>query len=119
MQTTQPIRRATRRANSAYPAAAGITGADVHEDHGYFVLRAEIDGLDGNHLGVSLDHGDLVVSGEIEDESLGFYRRLPLPFDTEGADLAVHFSHGCLEVRIPIPEIPEISPDFDDDVPIH
>jgi HSP20 family protein len=92
---------------TAYPSAAGIAGADVHEDHGFFVLRAELYDLDREHLGVFLDHGDLVVSGEILSDGLGFYRRLPLPFATDGTDLSVRFSQGLLEVRIPIPEAPE------------
>jgi len=100
----------TERAATAWPSAAGITSADVHEDHGFFVLRAELQGLDRAHLGVTLDHGDLVVSGEIESEGIGFYRRLPLPFDAEGSPVGVRFDHGLLEVRIPIPEIQDDGP---------
>src|SRR5947208_11994987 len=88
---------------TAYPTIPTLTGADVHEDHGFFVVHAELEGIDDDHLGVALDHGDLVVSGEALAGGLGFYRRLPLPFAADGA-ADFHFSAGLLEVRIPIPQ---------------
>jgi len=92
----------TERRATDFPRAAALTGADVHEDHGFFVLRAEFQGLDGAHLGVSVEAGDLVFCGK--SEGIGFYRRLPLPFEADGSPLGVQFDHGHLEVRIPIPE---------------
>lgn len=94
----QPDAKAT-----AFPTIPTLTGADVHEDHGFFVVHAELSGVDGNRLGVILDHGDLVVSGAALAGGLGFYRRLPLPFAADGA-ADYQFSAGLLEVRIPIPE---------------
>jgi len=87
----------------SYPTIPALLGADVHEDHGFFVVHAELAGVDGNHLGVTLDHGDLVLCGEALADGLGFYRRLPLPFAADGAP-DFHFTAGLLEVRIPIPE---------------
>jgi HSP20 family molecular chaperone IbpA len=100
----QPDPKAT-----AYPTTPALTGADVREDHGFFVLYAELSGVDGDHLGVVLDHGDLVVSGEALAGGLGFYRRLPLPFAADGA-ADFQFSAGLLEVRIPIPDEDPESP---------
>jgi HSP20 family molecular chaperone IbpA len=87
----------------SYPTVPALNGADVHEDHGFFVVHADLQGVDREHLGVALDHGDLVVSGESRPGGLGFYRRLPLPFAAEGTP-DYSFAAGRLEVRIPIPE---------------
>jgi HSP20 family protein len=91
--------------------------ADVYEQNGNLVVKAELPGVDKNDVDVAVEGGDLVIRGERREEheikeedyyrmerSVGsFYRRLPLPEGIKADQVAASFADGVLEVRVPKP----------------
>jgi len=104
-------RRRGRTASSWRPSV------DIYEQDGHLVVKAELPGMKKEDISVTLDQGDLVISGERQAESEvkeehvyrlersygGFYRRLPLPKDVQPEHIEASFKDGVLEVRLPGP----------------
>jgi HSP20 family protein len=91
--------------------------ADVFEQNGNIVVKAELPGVKKEDIDVAVEDGDLVVRGErtseetveekdylrMERSSGGFYRRLPLPEGTTAEQIAATYKDGVLEVTVPKP----------------
>lgn len=90
---------------------------DLVETDGFFVLRADLPGVDENDVKVELEDNVLTISGErrheqevknggyyrIERASGTFARTLTLPDGVDGDAVQATFDKGVLEVRIPKP----------------
>lgn len=90
---------------------------DIYEQDGSLIVKAELPGLKKEDIEVSLDRGSLVIRGErkaeheVKEERFfrmertygSFYRRIPLPSDVKADQIKASYTHGVLEVRIPLP----------------
>jgi HSP20 family protein len=99
-----------------------IPAMDLVEEDGYFVLRADLPGVNENDVQVELEDNVLTISGERksehEDRGDGYYRieraagrfvrTLMLPEGIDPESIQAKFDKGVLEVRIPKP--PERQP---------
>jgi HSP20 family protein len=91
---------------------------DLVETEDYFVLRADLPGVDENDVKVELEDSVLTISGErrheqevkqggyyrIERATGNFARQLTLPDGVDADAVEARFDKGVLEVRIPKPE---------------
>jgi HSP20 family protein len=96
---------------------AWLPTTDVFRSNGDLVVKADLPGMKREDIEVSIDNGDLVLSGErkheeeVKEENLyrcershgRFFRRLPLPFEIEAAKISATFTDGVLEVHVPLP----------------
>jgi HSP20 family molecular chaperone IbpA len=87
---------------------------DLHEENGELILRARIPGLKLGEMGVAVVRGDLVLEADGWDDSMAgqehyehLHGRLPLPFGTDAARVTGRSDGEVLEVRIPLPPLPE------------
>jgi HSP20 family molecular chaperone IbpA len=115
-----PIRRRMRRRAAR---AAFKPKADVFEHEGMLVIKTELPGVKKADVEVTVDDGDLVISGErkaepaIKDEDYyqgetiygTFYRRLPLPTGVKLEQIKADHKDGVLEIRVPIPAQPKVA----------
>jgi HSP20 family protein len=99
-------------------ATAWRPTVDIFEKNGHLVVKAELPGVKKEDVSVTLDQGDLVISGERKVESEvkeehvyrmersygSFYRRLPLPEEVLPEQIEATFKDGVLEVRFPKPK---------------
>ena len=108
--------RLARRA----PAASGASAAmplDIVRHDGDVTLRFDVPGIDPEQIEVTVDRAVLTVSGKREEErtendkffvrerTMGtFTRRMRLPESLNGEAVEASYSHGVLEVRIPVLE---------------
>ena len=98
-----------------HPVTDWVPAVDVLEETDRFVIRADVPGVDPASIDVSMDAGQLSISGARSDESRSdedgvrrlervtgrFYRRFALP-DTADLDSVVAKSqNGILEISIP------------------
>jgi HSP20 family protein len=88
------------------------------DDH--LLVRADLPGMTKDAVEVTLDNGELVLSGKRKEETEdtednyyrcerhygSFYRRLPLPFEVDAKMIKANFKEGVLEVKVPMP--PEV-----------
>jgi HSP20 family protein len=97
---------------------------DVFEKEGVLVVKAELPGVKKEHIELTLEEGDLIISGERKEEqevkketfyrferTYGtFYRRIPLPFEAKVEEIKAEYKDGILEVHIPKPivEAPKV-----------
>jgi HSP20 family protein len=109
-------RRAARR-------AAFKPKADIFEHDDTLVIKAELPGVKKGDVEITVDEGDLVISGQrkaesaIKDEDyyLGetvhgrFYRRLPLPAGAKLEQIKANHKDGVLEIRVPMPARPKVA----------
>jgi HSP20 family protein len=116
-----PIARRMRR--RAALRAAFKPKADIFERDDMLVIKAELPGVKKGDVEITVDDGDLVISGErkveptIKDEDyyLGetmygkFYRRLPLPAGAKLEQIKADHKDGLLEIRVPMPERPKVA----------
>ena len=91
--------------------------ADVFEQNGSIVVKAELPGVKKEDIVVAIEEGELVVRGERKAEekveekdfyrlerSFGsFYRRLPLPEGATAEQIEATFADGVLTVTVPKP----------------
>jgi HSP20 family protein len=105
--------RPLRRSGDA--AGAWAPHADVYEQGGKLVVKAELPGVKKEDVDVSIDNGDLVIRGErhaeekveekdyyrMERSSGTFYRRLPLPEGVTFDQITATYKDGVLEVTAP------------------
>ncbi len=113
-----------RRMPSFAPLASRLGGGsawsmatDVYRKDGRLWVKADLPGMNKADISVSLDNGDLVVSGKREEEHKAeeggwvrsertfgsFYRRVPLPVAVKPEDVRARFDNGVLEVSVPLP----------------
>jgi HSP20 family protein len=97
--------------------------ADIFEHAGMLVIKAVLPGVKKGDVEVTMDDGDLVISGErkaepaIKDEDYyqgetmygRFYRRLPLPAGVKLEQIKAAHQDGVLEIRVPMPERPKVA----------
>jgi HSP20 family protein len=116
-----PIERRMRR--RAARRAAFKPKADIFEHAGMLVIKAELPGVKKGDVEITVDEGDLVISGErkaesaIKDEDYyqgetmygKFYRRLPLPAGAKLEQIKADHKDGVLEIRVPMPEQPKVA----------
>jgi len=102
------------------PVADWVPAVDILEDKNGFLLRADVPGVDPDDIDVSMDSGNLNISGErrAEDRAEGegvqrieratgrFFRRFTLPETADAEGIKAKCSNGILEVSIP--KLPEI-----------
>jgi HSP20 family protein len=116
-----PIERRLRR--RAALRAAFKPKADIFEHDDTLVIQAELPGVKKGDVEITVDEGDLVISGErqaqpaIKDEDYyqgetrhgRFYRRLPLPAKAKLEQIKADHKDGLLEIRVPMPERPKVA----------
>jgi HSP20 family protein len=116
-----PIERRVRR--RAARRAAFKPKADIFEHAGMLVIKAELPGVKKGDVEVTMDDGELVISGErkaepaIKDEDYyqgetmhgRFYRRLRLPAWAKLEQIKADHKDGVLEIRVPIPAQPKVA----------
>jgi len=116
-----PIERRLRR--RAALRAAFKPKADIFEHDDTLVIQAELPGVKKGDVEITVDEGDLVISGErqaqpaIKDEDYyqgetrhgRFYRRLPLPAKAKLEQIKAAHQDGLLEIRVPMPERPKVA----------
>jgi HSP20 family protein len=98
--------------------------ADIYEQDGQIVIKAELPGVKREDLSVEVADGDLVVSGtrkteqEVKDEQVyrlergtgTFYRRMTLPEGTDPSKIEASYQDGVLEIHIPKPSGEQAKP---------
>jgi HSP20 family protein len=116
-----PLER--RRRRRAALRAAFKPKADIFEHDDTLVIQAELPGVKKGDVEITVDEGDLVISGErqaqpaIKDEDYyqgesrhgRFYRRLPLPAKAKLEQIKADHKDGLLEIRVPMPERPKVA----------
>ena len=116
-----PLERRMRR--RAALRAAFTPKADIFEHEGTLVIKAELPGVKKGDVEITMDDGDLVISGERKAESAikdddyyqgetrhgRFYRRLPLPAGAKLEQIKADHKDGVLEVRVPMPARPKVA----------
>ena len=112
-------RRMRRRA----ARAAFTPKADIFEQDGTLVIKAELPGVKKGDLEITVDEGDLVISGQRQAESAikdddyyqgetrhgRFYRRLHLPAGAKREQIKADHKDGVLEIRVPLPARPKVA----------
>lgn len=97
--------------------APWVPRVDAFEKDGNLVIKAELPGVKKEDVTVTIEDGDLIVSGERKSESEvkeedyyrmertfgSFHRRLAIPFDVKAEEIKASFTDGVLEVTIPKP----------------
>jgi len=97
--------------------------ADIFEHDGTLVIKAELPGVKKGDVEITVDEGELVISGErkaepaIKDEDYyqgetmhgRFYRRLRLPAWAKLEQIKADHKDGVLEIRVPIPAQPKVA----------
>jgi HSP20 family protein len=116
-----PIARRMRR--RAALRAAFKPKADIFEHDDTLVIKAELPGVKKGDVEVTVDDGDLVISGERKAESAikdddyyqgetlygRFYRRLPLPAGAKLEQITAEHKDGVLEIRVSLPARPKVA----------
>ena len=101
--------------------AMWVPPLEVFERGGQIVIRAELPGVDKDHVNVEANDGELVISGERRQEHEerrggvyrservygSFYRAIPLPEGADPARANATFRNGVLEITVPTPERPK------------
>lgn len=89
--------------------------ADIFEQDGALVVKAELPGVKKEDIEVAVEDGDLVIRGErkaeekVEEKDYyrmerfygSFYRRIPLPEGTDPEKIEANYQDGVLTVRVP------------------
>ena len=97
---------------------------DVAEIGSMLIITADVPGVRKDNLHLDVEHGVLVIQGEMRAESrvneesyiriernLGnYYRRVPLPFEPHVEEIKATLTDGVLEVRIPEPPQKQAEP---------
>lgn len=97
---------------------AWLPSTDVYKEENKLVVKADLPGLTKEDVDVSVEDGQLVVKGQRSEEekteekdfyhaecSYGsFYRRVPLPAETDAGKIKAKVSNGVLEVTVPLPK---------------
>lgn len=97
------------------PLAGSVLRVEDYVKDGRYVLRAEIPGVDPEKdIDVSLSDGVLTIRAEKRHEMEGkhhsefrygaFARSVPLPVEVDDQHIQALYSHGVLEVIIPLKE---------------
>jgi HSP20 family protein len=97
------------------PLTGWAPALDVHEDADSFIIRAEVPGLKREDIGVSLQDGALIISGERKSEKVEegveihrqerfygkFQRALTLPAPVAADKVKAQYKDGILTVTLP------------------
>lgn len=107
----RPLRLSTESGDAWSPRA------DVYEQNGNLVVKAELPGVKKEDINVAVEDGDLVIRGErtseekveekdyyrMERSTGAFYRRLPVPEGITAEQIAATYNDGVLQVTMPKP----------------
>lgn len=107
-----PLRRADERESMTLAQWAPLV--DIAEDENEYLIKAELPGVDKKDVKVTLENGDLMISGErkSEKEEKGktyhrvervygsFTRSFSLPTDADPNKIDARFKEGVLEVHV-------------------
>lgn len=88
---------------------------DISEDDKEFLIKAELPGIEKDHVKVAVEEGMLVISGERKEEKEeknrryhrvertqgSFMRSFTLPDTADGTQIKAEFKNGILEVHLP------------------
>jgi HSP20 family protein len=84
---------------------------DVFEKDDRLVFRAEVPGMDREHLDVRVEDGVLTIQGERQEDTEEMYRRervhgkftrsFTLPKNVDGTKVTATYKDGILEVSVP------------------
>lgn len=118
---------AGRRFGAAIPADGNLVSdwvpaVDILEEKDRFILRADVPGVDPEHIEISMEKGILTLAGERQQEKQEefdglrriervtgrFRRRFTLPEAADAEHITAKTSNGILEVTIP--KTPEVQP---------
>jgi HSP20 family protein len=91
--------------------------ADMYEQNGSIIVKAELPGMKRKDIDVALEDGDLIIRGEQKTEEKieekyyyrmersqgGFYRRLSLPRGVTADQIKATYDDGVLRVTVPKP----------------
>lgn len=105
--------------DSNVATSSWMPAVDIKEEDKHFLIRADIPGVEGKDIDVTMENGLLSIRGERKDEkdeaedgyrrverSHGtFYRRFSLPDSADGARISAISNNGVLEVTIPKREV--------------
>jgi len=108
-------RRLGRYANDENSVFDWTPAVDIVEEKDRFTLRADLPGVDVDHIDVHMENGVLSISGERQREahegadgvqrferSTGrFFRRFSLPETADADGITARSTNGILEVSIP------------------
>jgi len=97
------------------PLTGWAPALDVHEDADNFVIRVELPGLKREDIGISLQDGALIISGERKSEKVEesveihrqerfygkFQRALTLPVPVAADKVKAQYKDGVLTVTLP------------------
>ena len=98
--------------------AAWAPRVDVFEKDGALIVEAELPGMERESISVTLDAGDLLISGERKtsgevkegdyvrcERTYGsFFRRIALPFEVDAEKVKATYTDGVLRVEVQKPE---------------
>ena len=107
-----PLRRYTGALGEGWAPSA-----DVFEQNGDIVVKAELPGVNKEDIDVAVEKDALVIKGHRNTEEAveegdyyrmerftgSFYRRFPLPDGVDEDRITADFTDGVLEVRVPKP----------------
>ena len=99
------------------PRGSAMPRADVFEQNGNIMVKAELPGVSKDNINLTIEDGDLVLRAERKEESEvneeqyvrmerqfgSLYRRLPLPAGINPDEIQANLTDGVLEVTIPKP----------------
>ena len=99
--------------------ALRLPHTDIYEEGDDLVVSAELPGITKDHIAVTLEQGDLVITGDQKSEQEtkekdfyrmerqygSYYRRIPLAFEAKPEQMTADFKDGVLEVHIPKPAL--------------
>jgi HSP20 family protein len=88
---------------------------DISEDEQEYAIKAELPGLEKDHVKVTVENGTLLITGERAGENKeknrkyhrveraygSFLRSFTLPDDADGAKIRAEFKNGVLTVHLP------------------
>lgn len=89
---------------------AKLPYADVAEEDGSVVVKAELPGLSPEEIDITLKDGVLTIKGEHSERekaegnaycSRRYYRSMTLPANVDPEKVSATMEHGLLEVRLP------------------
>ena len=100
------------------PAAGFIPKINAIEKRGKLIVEAEIPGVDKDDIEITVEENDLIVQGESKHESEQeeegylrrerssgfFFRRIPLSFKPDPAEIKANYKSGVLKITMPIPK---------------
>jgi HSP20 family protein len=98
-----------------FTQAQWATLVDISEDDQEYLIKAELPGIEKDHVKVTMENGLLLIAGErtseneeknkkyhrVERSYGSFLRTFGLPDDADGTKIKADFKNGVLKVHVP------------------